>query len=305
MVDEQRTSRLGRGLAALIGDAEPGTTSAPDSGIQGSEFQRVPIEFLRANPYQPRKSFNEEDLHDLTNSVREKGILQPILIRRVGPDADQYEIVAGERRWRAAQQAGLAEVPVVIKDLSDNETLEIALIENVQRADLNSIEEAAGYQRLIEQFDYTQEQLAKLISKSRSHVANTLRLLTLPTKVQDMVSGGQLTAGHARALVSAEKPEEVAAKIVAQQLNVRQAEAIIRQAHEAQAPDQARRRPTTPAGDADTHALEVKISEALGLKVAIRHKGESGGELRVQYKTLEQLDDICRRLAQTDGVAPF
>lgn len=295
MTDDRKTSRLGRGLAALIGDDEPTLESPAPTGIK-----HLPIALLEPNPYQPRHRFAEEDLRDLTDSIRAKGVLQPILVRPGGGEADSYQIVAGERRWRAAQAAGLHELPVLIKELSDTESLEIALIENIQRADLNPIEEAAGYERLMQEFDYTQEQLSELIGKSRSHVTNTRRLLSLPDPVQEMLIEGDLTAGHARALVGRADAIELAREIAAGGLSVREAEDLGRRADRKKPSGQGRR---TADKDADTRALENNISDALGLAVAITHRGDRGGEIKVKYKTLEQLDEICRRLAQVGNEA--
>ena len=295
MMAEESPSRLGRGLAALIGDDAAyalGDTSA--SAPRG--IREVPIEFLRANPFQPRHVFREEDLADLSNSIREKGILQPIVVRPVQGQADSYEIVAGERRWRAAQKAQLHQVPIIVKELTDAESLEIAIIENVQRADLNAIEEAAGYDRLMAQFEYTQEQVSKLIGKSRSHVANTLRLLTLPDGVRSLIEQGKLTAGHARPLIGLPNADVLAKEIVDKGLSVREAEALSRKTVTG---SEASRRATAARQekDTDTLALERNISDQLGLKVEISFAGDKGGEVRIHYSTLEQLDEVCRRLA--------
>ena len=292
---EETPSRLGRGLAALIGDDT--AFALGDQEAQAPKgIREVPIEFLRANPFQPRHTFRAEELNDLAASIREKGILQPIVVRPVADDANAFEIVAGERRWRAAQAAQLHKVPVIVKELSDAESLEIAIIENVQRADLNAVEEAAGYDRLMQQFDYTQEKLSQLIGKSRSHVANTLRLLSLPKPVQALIEEGKLTAGHARSLIGQARAEEMAREIVAKGLSVREAEALTRKS---EAPGSATRPKSLPKAekDADTLALEKNISDQLGLKVEISFSGDKGGQVTIAYKTLEQLDEICRRLA--------
>jgi ParB family chromosome partitioning protein len=290
---------LGRGLAALIGDDAPAGSAgvAPAATISPNT---VPIEFLRANPYQPRRDFTEEDLADLTQSVKEKGILQPIVVRPVSGATNSFEIVAGERRWRAAQAAKLDRVPVTVRDLTDAETLEIAIIENVQRADLNPIEEADGYQRLMDEFQYTQADVSKLIGKSRSHVANTLRLRGLPKKVRTFVASGELTAGHARAIMGHDDAVAMAKKIVADGLSVREAEALGKTGIEpggATAKANARGKVSALEKDADTRSLERNITDALGLAVSIEHKGDKGGKLVVSYTTLDQLDEICRRLA--------
>ncbi len=281
MAEEPQRSRLGRGLAALIGDV--GEEANERAGAQ----RRLPISFLRPNPRNPRQDFAPADLDQLAESIRLKGLLQPILARPVPGARDAYEIVAGERRWRAAQRAGLHEVPVLVIEASDRESLELAIIENVQRTDLNPLEEAAGYERLMAEFGHNQADLAKIIGKSRSHVANTLRLLKLPESVKRHLLDGRLTAGHARSLVSQANPEALAERIVAQGLSVRAAEALA----------QGRKAPRAPKPDkgADIRALEKSLSDALGLRVSIQARGEAG-EIRVAYGTLEQLDEICRRL---------
>jgi ParB family chromosome partitioning protein len=289
MAEDKVRPRLGRGLAALIGDA--GDESGAVERARGQK--RVPLTFLRPNPKNPRMRFGEEDLEDLAASVREKGVIQPILVRTVSGTIDTYEIIAGERRWRAAQRAGLHDVPVTLVEASDREALELAIIENVQREDLNAVEEAGGYERLIDEFSYSQADLAKVIGKSRSHVANTLRLLKLPDAVKQALAKGDLTAGHARALLSVADPERVAAEIQAKGLSVRDAEAIA-QAEAAEGGKVPAARPRITK-DPDTVALERTLSDVLGLKVTLDHRGE-GGELRIRYKTLEQLDDVCRRL---------
>jgi ParB family chromosome partitioning protein len=289
MAQENTKRRLGRGLAALIGD----DTTEEGVVADARTLRHLPIEFLVPNPRNPRRRFEEADLVDLTNSVREKGLLQPIVVRPIDEASNQYEIVAGERRWRAAQKAGVHEVPVIIRSFSDGEALEIALIENIQRADLDPIEEGEGYQQLIDHFSYTQQQLADSIGKSRSHIANTLRLLNLPDKIKQYLSTGALTAGHARALIATDTPELIADKIVRLGLSVRDAEDMARKPVNDSAAKSSRR---LPDKDANTAALEKTLAETLGLKVSILHKGRGGGELRVTYKSLEQLDDVCRRL---------
>lgn len=289
MAKEHVKDRLGRGLAALLGDEF--TDEEVTQHAHG--VRNMPIEFIRSNSLNPRKHFPEEDLAELAHSIREKGLLQPVVVRRVAGSDDGFEIIAGERRWRAAQQAGLHEIPIVQKDVSDGEALEIAIIENVQRSDLNPLEEAEGYKRLMEEFDYTQEQLSATIGKSRSHLANMLRLLKLPEKVQAYVNDGLLTAGHARALVGAENSEDLALNIVQGGLSVRQAEQLVKSPV---VKNPAKKPAGTPESDADTRALEQDLSTALGLKVSIRHRGKKGGEVKITYKKLEQLDEICRRL---------
>ncbi|MDP3547746.1 ParB/RepB/Spo0J family partition protein [Phreatobacter sp. HK31-P] len=289
MVEDAGRSRLGRGLAALIGDV--GEESAAIERVRST--RKVPIEFLRANPRNPRRIFREEDLQELADSIRERGIIQPIVVRAVAGAVDAYEIVAGERRWRAAQRAELHEVPIHLVEVGDREALELAIIENVQRADLNPLEEALGYNELIEQFGYSQTDLAKIIGKSRSHVANTLRLMKLPENVQGMLREGQLTAGHARALLAADDPDRLASQIIDQGLNVRQVEALTQEQSEkaGRAPKQRER----VEKDADTRALEKTLSDALGMTVTVDHRG-AGGELRIRYRSLEQLEDLCQRL---------
>ena len=283
--------RLGRGLAALIGDVGQESVTTTD---RSRNSRRVPVEYLRANPRNPRKAFEEDDLADLTASVREKGIMQPILVRPVpGGPADAYEIIAGERRWRAAQRAALHDVPIIVHDVNDKEALELAIIENVQRADLNALEEALGYQQLIDEFEYSQTALADVIGKSRPHVANTLRLLKLPPAVQSYLREGKLTAGHARALVTVDNPEAVAQRIVDMGLTVRDAEALTQNEPKKGA---AQRAANKADKDADTRALEKLLGDSLGLMVTIDHKANGSGELKIRYKSLEQLDEVCRLL---------
>lgn len=284
--DEHSRSRLGRGLAALIGDAEEPAVPL----TRGTSMRQAPVAFLRPNPRNPRKSFTEDALNDLANSIRQKGLVQPILVRQIDGEPDHFEIVAGERRWRAAQRAGLHDVPVIVSVLNDQEALEVALIENVQRSDLNALEEAEGYERLIADFNYTQADLAEVIGKSRSHVANTLRLLKLPEKVKGFIRSGELSPGHARALITQDDPAAVAERIVAQNLTVRDTENLVRKAPPNGA--QAARAPK----DADTLALEKSLSEALGMNVRIDDNGERGGEVRIGYRTLEELEHLCGRL---------
>jgi len=287
--EEAPRSRLGRGLAALIGDA--GDEGAAIERARGQ--RRVPVEFLRPNPRNPRRHFNDMELDELSTSIRAKGILQPILVRAVSGTPDAYEIIAGERRWRAAQRAGLHDVPVLLLEIGDKEALEIAIIENVQRADLNPLEEAMGYDSLIEQFSYAQADLAKIVGKSRSHIANTLRLMKLPDSVKRYLAEGKLTAGHARALLASDNPEALARQIIEKGLNVRDVEALAGAQAEARGKT-AKRRPRG-AKSADVRALERKLTEILGLQVEINHRA-SGGDLRIRYRTLEQLDAVCRKL---------
>jgi len=296
MADDISKKRLGRGLAALLGDVDTDAEAVERARSQ----RRVPIEFVSPNPNNPRRSFSVEDLEDLTRSVREKGIVQPILVRpQPGqPISDnRYEIIAGERRWRAAQQAGLHEIPVLIQAVSDKEALELAIVENVQRSDLNPIEEARGYQQLLDGFDYTQQDLATVIGKSRSHVANTLRLLKLPDGVQKLLQDGDLTAGHAKILVAADDPAALASQIIDGNMSVRAAETLARSAGEGQkGSEPGKSAAAAQAKDADTQALENSLSEVLGLLVDLRHKPNGSGELRIKYKTLDQLDFITAKL---------
>jgi ParB family chromosome partitioning protein len=295
MNEDHSKKRLGRGLAALIGEMDRPVPreEKPQSVQMAVADGRVPIEYVSPNPKNPRRSFAEADLADLSQSIREHGIVQPVLVRRK-PDG-KYEIIAGERRWRAAQRAGLSELPVLVRDVDDRTALELAIIENVQRADLNPVEEALGYQQLIDEHNYTQADLGNVIGKSRSHVANTLRLLKLPEVIRDLLVDGTLSAGHARTLVTAADPAGLAKRIVDGGLSVRQAEAL------AQQPDAGAAKPRKPSQpvekDPDTLALEKLLSDVTGLNVAIAHK-EKGGEVKIVYKTLDQLDDLCRRLQQ-------
>jgi len=288
MAEEPTRSRLGRGLAALIG--EVGDAAIPAERARGQ--RRVPTEFLRPNPRNPRRTFNETELEDLANSVREKGIIQPILVRSIPGMDDVFEIIAGERRWRAAQRASLHEVPVILIEAGDKEALEIAIIENVQRADLNALEEALGYEQLIADYGYSQNDLARIIGKSRSHIANTLRLSRLPDSVKTLLASGELSAGHARALLSVQDPEALARRVVERGMTVRDVEKMAQEDEaKGKAPKSAARREKDP----DTRALEKAIEDVLGLSVSITH-GSRGGELKIKYRTLEQLDAVCRRL---------
>jgi len=288
MAEEPTRSRLGRGLAALIG--EVGDAAIPAERARGQ--RRVPTEFLRPNPRNPRRTFNETELEDLANSVREKGIIQPILVRNIPGMDDVFEIIAGERRWRAAQRASLHEVPVILIEAGDKEALEIAIIENVQRADLNALEEALGYEQLIADYGYSQNDLARIIGKSRSHIANTLRLSRLPDSVKTLLASGELSAGHARALLSVQDPEALARRVVERGMTVRDVEKM---AQEDEAKEKAPKSAARREKDPDTRALEKAIEDVLGLSVSITH-GSRGGELKIKYRTLEQLDAVCRRL---------
>lgn len=278
-------------MAALIGEMDR-QTPAPER--RAAADGKVPIEFVSPNPRNPRRNFAEAELTELAQSITEHGIVQPVVVRPSPNQPGRYEIIAGERRWRAAQRAGLAEIPIIVREVNDRTALELAIIENVQRADLNPVEEALGYQQLIDEHGYSQADLGQIIGKSRSHVANTLRLLKLPEVIRDMLVSGALSAGHARTLVTAGDPAGLAKRIVEEGLSVRQAEAL------AQMPATAQResKPSQQASkDADTLALEKVLSDTIGMKVTIAHK-EKGGELRIAYRSLEQLDDLCRRLKQ-------
>ncbi|AJY45181.1 ParB/RepB/Spo0J family partition protein [Martelella endophytica] len=291
MSEDTSKRRLGRGLAALIGDIDKATPEEAVASPVMAADRRVPIEFISRNPRNPRRHFEEEDLRDLAASIRQHGIVQPVVVRTIGDQ--RFEIIAGERRWRAAQLAGLSEVPVLIRDVDDRTALEIAIVENVQRADLNPLEEANGYELLMAEHGYTQNDLGEIIGKSRSHVANSLRLLKLPEGVRDMLAQGDLSAGHARALISTPDPEALARTVVERGMSVRDAEKLAQRAIEGV-------RPSRPAKekDADTLALERSLSDRLGLSVTIDHK-TGGGQLKIAYSTLDQLDDLCRRLDRT------
>jgi ParB family transcriptional regulator, chromosome partitioning protein len=282
-----RPSRLGRGLASLIGDMN----TEPVKLDRNRSQRRVPIDHLRPNPRNPRRNFAEAELDELATSIRERGIIQPVVVRGVRGTADQFEIIAGERRWRAAQRAGVHDVPIVLLDVSDSEALELAIIENVQRTDLNPLEEASGYQALADEFGYGQDDIAKTVGKSRSHVANTLRLLKLPEQVKAYINAGQLSAGHARALLGQADPEAMAREIIERGLNVRQVEALA-QEKTARPSKQVKSRARKSA---DTAAVERRLSDALGLSVDIEPRGD-GGVLRIRYRQLDQLDDVVRRL---------
>ncbi len=278
---------LGRGLSALMGEGDP--AQGGGSGMSGA--REIPIELIHRNPDQPRVDFAEAELEELAASVRQKGVLQPILVRPSPGQTGQYQIVAGERRWRAAQRAGQTRIPAVVRELGDAEALEIALIENIQRADLNAMEEASAFMALMGLSSTTQDEVAQAVGKSRSHVANTLRLLQLPAPVQGLVRSGKLSAGHARAVIGASDPQALALEIVERGLNVREAEALARKAGV-----QSRGPGRSPRKSADTLSLERDLSERLGLLVQIIDK-DGAGEIRIRYADLEQLDELCRRLS--------
>ncbi|MEX3010820.1 ParB/RepB/Spo0J family partition protein [Hoeflea sp. TYP-13] len=286
MSDETSKKRLGRGLAALIGEMDQ-PYDVQDKPVSVAD-QHVPIEFVDRNPNNPRRQFDEADLEDLARSINQHGIVQPVVVRPM--QQGRFEIIAGERRWRAAQRAGLVEIPVLIRDVDDRTALEIAIVENVQRSDLNPLDEALGYEQLIAEHGYTQNDLGDIIGKSRSHVANSLRLLKLPDPVRDMLSSGALTAGHARAIASTSDPVKNARQIVSKGMSVRDAERLAQKESEP-SPE----RKPAPQKDADTLALEKMLTDNLGLKVTISHR-DRGGQVRVEYRSLEQLDELCRLL---------
>ncbi|MGQ2968182.1 MAG: ParB/RepB/Spo0J family partition protein [Allorhizobium sp.] len=290
MSEDVSKRRLGRGLAALIGEMDQ-PVPAGDARPTVNPDRTVPIEFVARSPRNPRRYFDEAELQDLAGSIRQHGIVQPVVVRTVG--TDRFEIIAGERRWRAAQLAGLVQIPVIVRDVDDRTALELAIVENVQRADLNPLEEALGYEQLIAEHGYTQNDLGEIIGKSRSHVANSLRLLKLPDPVRDMLADGSLSAGHARALVSTPDPVVLAKTIAQKGMSVRDAEKLAQnhiKAQQAPAPAEVRE-----SKDSDTIALERSLSDRLGLSVSINHKG-GGGQLKINYKTLDQLEEICRLL---------
>lgn len=299
MAEDASKRRLGRGLAALMGDAVPEAVAVDTA----RSARRLPIEQITPNPRNPRDVFDEAGLDDLANSIREKGVVQPLLVRTL--DEGSYELIAGERRWRAAQRAGLDMVPVIVREVDDKESLELAIIENVQRSDLNSLEEALGYQQLIDAFGYKQKELATVIGKSRSHIANTLRLLKLPEGVQTHLSRGTLSAGHARQLIDRDDASELALRIINEGLSVRDVERIVqRDAQQADAAaastsDMPLSSPSSSIADADTRAIEAQLAELLGLSVKLKARKDGSGTLSIQYHTLEQLDNLLRRMGST------
>jgi ParB family transcriptional regulator, chromosome partitioning protein len=278
--------RLGRGLAALLGAAN----GEPAEFARGA--QRAPIEFLRPNPRNPRKRFDDAELDELAASIKERGVIQPVVVRPIPRIADAYEIIAGERRWRAAQRAGRHDIPVIVVEAGDREALEIAIVENVQRTDLNALEEAAGYAQLGALYGYSHGDIARVVGKSRSHVANTLRLTNLPEHTRELLAGGQISAGHARALLAVAEPDALADRVVAEGMTVRDIERF--------GENSGKTRPRKPAAavDPDTRALQDKLGLALGAKVTIRHTGGESGDIRIAFRNFDQLDDFCRRLCQ-------
>ena len=302
MATSDNKSRLGRGLASLIGDTtgmnppmQPVTIvdNNPVASLREEGHKLVPIDRVKASPFNPRKTFSPVELDELASSIKQRGIVQPLIVRPA-PDGNGYELVAGERRWRAAQQAGVHQVPILVRELGDQEVLELAIIENVQRSDLNAIEEAFGYRDLVERFGYNQEELAKIIGKSRSHLTNTLRLLKLPDTVQTLVREGAISAGHGRALIGHPDAEKIARLIVEKGLSVRQVEALVQDtAHKAGNDDD-----ILTEFDADTLAVQKELADMLGLVVNIRKGKGQSGEIRVKYKTLDQFDDLYLRLTK-------
>jgi ParB family chromosome partitioning protein len=292
MVKQDKKRGLGRGLSALMSDVV--VDNRRDVEEPAAAVETLPIEWVQPNPDQPRKQFSQVEMDELIASVREKGIIQPLIVRKL--DEEVFQIVAGERRWRAAQAVSLHEVPVVVRSFTDTEVLEIAIIENIQRADLNPIEEAAGYRQLMDRFGHTQEKLAEALGKSRSHIANLMRLLQLPGSVQALVQAGKLSAGHARALITCDQPEALAKKVVEQGLSVRATEALVKKVD---TEDKSATRPSTqPDKDADTRALEGDLSAALGMKVTLAHApGAESGVMTIRYESLDQLDELCQKLS--------
>jgi ParB family chromosome partitioning protein len=296
-----KTRGLGRGLSALMADVEVDVLS-PKSGQRRVDLS-LPIEKIQPNPDQPRRMFSDDSLSELAASIRAKGIIQPLIVRKSQKVPDTYEIVAGERRWRAAQLAQLHELPVLVREFDDVEVLEIAIIENIQRSDLNPVEEAAGYKQLMDKFGHTQEKLAEALGKSRSYIANLLRLLHLPDEVLNLLKSGALSAGHARALITSDNPVELAKQVVSGGLSVRATETLVKKAAAGDnpVPKKAASSARNPGSkDADTRALEGDLSAALGLKVSVDHSAnDTSGQITLTYETLEQLDDICRILSRS------
>lgn len=286
---------LGRGLSALMADVHLGSAE-PEQMPRRAETL-IPIERIHANPDQPRRAFAPEALEELAASIREKGVIQPLILRAHPTRPEEYEIVAGERRWRAAQMAQIHALPAIVRELSDTEVLEVAIIENIQRADLNPLEEAQAYKQLMERFGHTQEKLAEALSKSRSHIANLLRLLQLPDEVQDMLREGKLTAGHARAMITAPEPLVLARDTVAKGLSVREVERLAKVKPGGDAPPPRPRSSSKGEKDADTRALEGDLAATIGLSVSIDHEGAEGGRLTIRYRTLDDLDRLCQMLS--------
>ena len=290
---------LGRGLSALLGDAAASGTVVSQSRApvrRSTDSNEIPIDLIDRNPDQPRQTFDPDELAELSASIKEHGVLQPVLLRPTGTSPQRYQIVAGERRWRAAQLAGVHAIPAVVREIDDRQILELAIIENVQRVDLDPVEEAQGYAQLIETFEYTQEKLSQIIGKSRSHLANTMRLLSLPASVLALVKGGELTAGHARALIKAPNAEALAKEAVEKGLSVRQMEDLARKNTGS---GQRTSHPSHSTKDADTKLLEGDLSAAIGMRVSIeRISADGSGELRIRYRSLDQLDQLCQKLTE-------
>lgn len=292
---------LGRGLSALMADVTDDATPTSDATSSRPDLL-VPIEKVSANPDQPRRTFDKDQLEDLAASIAEKGIIQPLIVRTRPGRAGEYEIVAGERRWRAAQMAKLHEIPVLVREFTDTEVLEVAIIENIQRADLNPVEEAAGYNQLMEKFGHTQDKLSQVLGKSRSYIANSVRLLQLPAEVQAYVRDGKLSAGHARALITSDDPAALAREVIKKNLSVRETEKLVKTSGDNIFTDSGKTSKPSgkPSKDADTKALEGDLSAALGMKVAVDHApGQEGGQMTIKYTSLDQLDDLCRLLSAT------
>src|SRR6056297_2122619 len=297
MTDKKTKQRgLGRGLSALMADVNEDKTTASEAPKPAD--RTVPIEKIRPNPDQPRRSFDKEKLEDLAASIKEKGIIQPLIVRPIPGDDTAFEIVAGERRWRAAQMAKLHQIPVLVRDFNDTEVLEIAIIENIQRADLNPVEEAAGYSQLMDKFGHTQEKLSEVLGKSRSYIANAVRLLSLPDEVQSYMSEGKLSSGHARALITAEDPVALAREVIKKNLSVRETEKLTKKsAGNIFSEDGKTKTTKAPTKDADTKALEGDLAANLGMKVLLNHKpGQEKGQITISYDTLDELDTLCRIL---------
>ncbi|SLN30940.1 ParB/RepB/Spo0J family partition protein [Roseisalinus antarcticus] len=291
-----KTRGLGRGLSALMADVSTSAEAAPDATRRAD--LRVPIERIHPNPNQPRRSFNPDALSELAASIAEKGVIQPLIVRPSPVTEGDYEIVAGERRWRASQQVQLHDVPVIVREFNDTEVLEVAIIENIQRADLNPVDEAAGYRQLMDRFGHTQDQLASALGKSRSHIANQLRLLTLPESVQRLMVEGRLSSGHARTLVGQEHAESIANKIVRDGLSVRAAEKLAKAQKSDSSVSAGKSRGPASEKDADTRQIEAELAASLKMGVSIDHKpGTDGGSLTIRYSNLGQLDDLLRVLS--------
>ncbi len=297
MPDSAQKRPMRRGLSALMADVGVSATEMADAPAVNPD-RLIPIEAIHPNPDQPRRTFGEEDLSDLASSIAQKGILQPLIVRPDPVRHASYQIVAGERRWRAAQRAGLHELPVIVRELDDTEVLEIAIVENIQRSDLNAMEEAQGFRQLMDRFGHTQEQLSNVLGKSRSHIANVMRLLKLPDAVQDHLREGSLSAGHARALIGTDNPQELARQVIARGLSVRETERLVKSRATSESDAQPSRTSKVSEKDADTRALEGDLAAALGLSVDIRHDPKAqAGVVTIRYASLDELDKLCSRLS--------